>query len=100
MRIYTLPFKTKKSERYNGYVVVGPSSPLYGREYWDEVFDKIQVHGGLTCAKKEWDGDGWVFGFDTQHAGDEYLWPDEQSVLDECERLKEQLIALEQEMKR
>lgn len=85
----------------NGYAVVPNDSPLFGKHYTDSLFDKIEVNGGLTYSNNENSrlgvgGKGWVLGFDTQHSHDTYaLWPDEKSVLRECERLRRQLIELE-----
>lgn len=85
----------------NGYVVVSKDSPLFGKHYDDALFDSIDVHGGMTYADAEDDalglgGDGWVFGFDTQHYNDSAArWPDEASVLAEANWLKDQLEQIE-----
>jgi len=83
----------------NGYVVIPKGNPLHGLHY-DKI--NVEVHYGLTFSEpaselSEWpeilpeDKDGWVVGFDTLHSGDtEYKWP-EFAVMDEANRLKEQL---------
>lgn len=53
----------------NGYVKLPQSVDA---DYNDEMFDQIEVHGGLTYGV---DSAGWI-GFDTAHAGDH--WPDEE----------------------
>lgn len=88
----------------NGYVVVDRDSPLYGKDYDDKIFNKVEVHGGMTYSGAEGDhlglgGNGWVFGFDTQHYHDSAaLWPDEASVLAEAESLKRQLEKIEKRL--
>lgn len=64
-----------------GYVAVPPGHPAHGKDYGDEIFDALYVHGGLTYADKchrhichvpkpgEPD-DVWWLGFDCAHAGD------------------------------
>jgi hypothetical protein len=90
----------------NGYVIVSKNSPLYGKDYNDAIFNNVEVNGGMTYANAENErlglgGDGWVFGFDTQHNHDNAaMWPDEQSVLDECDRLRKQLEKIEQRLVR
>lgn len=92
----------------NGYVAVPPEHPWYGKSY-DEVEDKIDIHGGLTFSAKTdeccgWndietiDDDSnliplgwWVFGFDTLHAYDNLEnWPKERCI-EETLNLKRQL---------
>ena len=87
----------------NGYVVIPEGHPLHKMGY-DDIHDKydIDVHGGLTFAEiasglREWgipdwvNETDWIIGFDTAHYGDSLQrWPDEESVLSEANRLKEQ----------
>lgn len=91
----------------NGYVVIPKDHPLNGLDY-DTIHDKydIDVHGGLTFSasakelkEENWlpnnievkDGD-WIIGFDTGHYGDSLSrWPSEESVIDEANRLAEQI---------
>lgn len=92
----------------NGYVAIPPEHPFYGKHYI-EVFDYIDVHGGLTFSGPSntclrWNDtevidnktssiptDWWVFGFDTMH-GNDYLkdWPRERCI-EETLRMKKQL---------
>jgi len=51
-----------------GYVKLDIHHPLYGVDYQDEKFPYIPVHGGVTYSAME--GNHWVLGFDTGHAGD------------------------------
>ena len=90
----------------NGYVAVPPSHPLYGLSH-DKVEVLFNVHGGLTFSDfmgivndERWSleflGDygeipdnWWVFGFDTQHYGDDNL--DRNYCVAETLKLKKQL---------
>ncbi len=68
----------------------------------DIAFD---VHGGLTFSKSGERGypvkdDGWWFGFDCAHAGDTLEKCTLEYVADECERLAEQLVRFEKEVKK
>jgi len=86
----------------NGYVVIPPGHPCHGVDY-DEI--DVDVHGGLTFGQKasecaDWpeiedsDKDCWIVGFDTAHYGDTIRqWPMSR-VLDEIEKLKNQLEAM------
>lgn len=89
----------------NGYVAIPEGHPCYEMGY-DEIHDKfnISVNGGLTFAgtfnnpkleiPKEVEG-MWIVGFDTLHYGDTpERWPNEESVMKEAERLKQQLLTL------
>ena len=63
-----------------GYVRVPPTHKFHGKGYYEEgSTDAIEVHGGLTFAQIEpcahEDGQGWWFGFDCAHAGDEVYDP-------------------------
>jgi hypothetical protein len=57
-----------------GYVGVPKNHPAYGVSYTHEIFEHIDVHGGLTYGDE---GDGefrpegtYWFGFDCAHSGD------------------------------
>jgi hypothetical protein len=102
--------KPSWSETYNGYVAISPEHPLYKFGYDDEclqmleddlgvylvaeetyIHDSVSVHGGLTYSEMHKLG-YWVFGWDTQHFGDNLTrWP-EREVERENQRLYEQLI--------
>lgn len=86
----------------NGYVALPEGHPCFGLDY-DQIHDRfdIDVHYGLTYSDKanEYNPEEvqgmWVVGFDTLHSGDDMSkWPDEESVMREAERLKEQLEAI------
>lgn len=72
-----------------GYVGVPSSHPLYKKEYNDEGFPDLDVHGGVTYTSghripadgdysdyvsfepyEGFDPDLWIIGFDCSHAGD------------------------------
>jgi hypothetical protein len=85
-----------------GYVSVPSSHPLYGKGYYAP---DVSVHGGLTYAEPTSQllpgADGWDFGFDCAHSGDQTkLWPvhgvfrDQAYVEAECRSLADQLAAL------
>lgn len=85
----------------NGYAVIPPTHPLYEVHY-DKI--DVDVHYGLTFSEKitndmlsifpaldTEDVGCWMVGFDTAHYGDTQLnWPMER-VVEETERLVEQL---------
>jgi hypothetical protein len=89
----------------NGYIVVPANHPAYGKSYHDDMFDDIDVHGGITLSehlkdvaalhKSDYNGeDGWVFGFDTAHNMDSLgRWPKEL-VEKETSHLAEQFAKL------
>ena len=74
---------------YCGYVTVPKSHPLAGprreNEFHPDVADLV-VHGGVTFYSET--SDGWTFGFDTMHPGDE---KNESFVRGQCELLAGQL---------
>lgn len=74
---------------YNGYVAIPEGHPYHGVGY-DELNEKINIHGGLTYAEME--GDYWVIGFDTMHFGDTAKRWDVASVAKEAESLLKQVI--------
>jgi len=74
----------------NGYVKLPAGHKYYGVHY-DDI--PVDVHGGLTYSEQE--GDYWVVGFDTAHYMDnENTWPKER-VIEEAERLRDQLMQFE-----
>lgn len=91
----------------NGYVIIPEGHICHGKDYdYIEHYYNIYVHGGLTFSEwakdlrqEKWLPDSvetmetdWIIGFDTAHYGDSLdRWPDENSVLAECQRLIEQL---------
>lgn len=85
----------------NGYIVLPMGHKYHGVDY-DEI--PVDAHGGLTFSdhvnslqqfketEPEYEG-GWAIGFDTMHFGDDLVrWPNAQSVMKECIRIKKQLI--------
>ena len=89
---------------FNGYVVVLPEHPFYGKDY-DEIDDLLgknsstngfYVHGGLTFANDDKDfcpelskhfPDYWILGFDTRHAKDTAEYWTEERRWEETEKL-------------
>lgn len=89
---------------FNGYVVVLPEHPFYGKDY-DEIDDLLRknsstngfyVHGGLTFANDDKDfcpelskhfPDYWILGFDTRHANDTADYWTEERTWEETEKL-------------
>lgn len=107
MRAFVKPITWLPGGWGNGYVVIPEGHELHGLDY-DTIHEKIEldVHGDLTFSESadnlEWseikpeDKGGWVVGFDTAHFGDDHVrWPDEESVMVEAERLKDQLLTLD-----
>jgi len=87
----------------NGYVIIPKGHPLHGKNY-DEIHDLIPalvVNGDLTFADSaddlKWDelpdnSEGaWVIGFDTAHSWDTLEKWCKDAVMEEAERLKNQL---------
>lgn len=83
----------------NGYVAISSNHPMYGKSY-EECY--LEIHGGLTYSnyaknlnipkKYNIPDSFWVLGFDTAHYNDTIeRWPNEQSILNEAIKLKEQL---------
>ena len=83
----------------NGYVGVPPGHPWFGKSY-DEIDDKVTIHGGLTYGRDHLpltdkgqqpviDGLFW-FGFDTCHCDDNKFTCDETYCQKELESLRRQ----------
>lgn len=87
-------FFPNNSYWYCGYAVIPEYSPLYGVDYQD-LEDDIRVHGGLTFSGRIEGVDGYLIGFDCNHAWDDPHVQDEKYTLKECASLVEQLIKLE-----
>lgn len=86
----------------NGYVAIPKDHPAFGKDYNDEIFDSVYIHGGLTYSEEysekynpiETEG-MWIIGFDTLHLGDDMnRWPTEESVMNEANNLKAQIEAI------
>ena len=89
----------------NGYVTVPVEHPWYAVHYSEQPQgcddcpeSVIDVHGGITFSSLG--EEGWIFGFDTCHAGDLMITPisihegrswDEDSVALETEKMAKQL---------
>lgn len=97
----------------NGYVLLPPNHPFYGKDYDDLG---ISIHGGLTFGSNfdseyflEWtkdlqiEGDVnvenfekfdnyWMIGFDTAHYGDDIINCSLQYVINETENLLDQCL--------
>lgn len=80
---------------YCGYVVIPEYSPLYGVDY-DDLEGNIRVHGGLTYSGRIDGVDGYLIGFDCNHAWDDPHVQDEIYTRGECESLIDQIIKLEE----
>lgn len=90
---------------YNGYVILPDDHELVDKFYRD--FEKeydIEVHGGITFSDylseiMELENmdfeDGYVLGFDCNHAGDNSINCNQEYVENECKKLIDQLINLD-----
>lgn len=86
----------------NGYVIIPKEHPLYKVDY-NELYDTIDVHGGLTFSRfveagqQPWDlsKKSWVIGFDTDHYGDTLENCPKEYVIDEIKNMIEQLKKLD-----
>lgn len=91
----------------NGYVSIPAENPLHGKDYGDDVFRSVSVHGGLTWSSlakelrgvpSDIDPESWVVGFDTCHYGDNCSkWPLSE-VIREAESLRSQIDAITEEL--
>ena len=81
---------------YCGYVKIPTLHPFYGEKYQD--LEDIDVHGGLTFSGYLDDigEDKYLLGFDCGHAGDNVKIHDENYTLQECKKLVDQLIEVEE----
>ena len=90
---------------YNGYVILPKEHELADKFYGDfeEDYD-LKVHGGITFSDylseimdlEDMDiEDGYVLGFDCNHAGDNPAHCDQGYVENECKKLIDQLINLD-----
>jgi hypothetical protein len=91
---------------HNGYVIIPKGHKLHGIDY-NDLDEKVSVHGGLTFSEEATEGmleywpeltehiGDWVVGFDTMHGGDNSTRWNEHTVLQEAKMLKMQLEALE-----
>lgn len=88
----------------NGYVAIPKEHPLHGKDYNEihKLLPKLYVNGGLTFAESadslDWvelpkgSGDAWIVGFDTAHSFDTLKKWNKKKVLEETEKLKNQLL--------
>lgn len=81
---------------YCGYVVLPKEHPFHGMDY-ELLAPFIKVHGGLTFSGTLYGIDGYLVGFDCNHAGDNPYLQDEEYTLKECRDLVDQLIELTEE---
>ncbi|WP_099321134.1 hypothetical protein [Anaerococcus sp. Marseille-P3625] len=90
---------------YNGYVILPDDHELVDKFYgeFEKEYD-IEVHGGITFSdylSKIMDlevmdlEDGYVLGFDCNHAGDNPVHCNQRYVENECKKLIDQLINLD-----
>lgn len=77
-----------------GYVRIPENHKLYGVDY-NDLEDILSVHGGVTFAGALDGMDGFYVGFDCAHLGDTPEVQDEAYTLDECKRLVDQLIEVD-----
>lgn len=118
-KLKCVPFIIKNDNRKdcgyaNGYVAVPITHPLYERDYFNDVENFINVHGGLTLSEyfesfrntkiiplttDVIPEHSWVFGFDTKHCNDNKENWDRISCINETfillnklEQYKEKLI--------
>lgn len=81
---------------YCGYVRIPEDHKFYGKDD-DDLYDYIDVHGGLTFSG-ELDGEeGYFIGFDCNHSYDNPSVQDEEYTLNECYFMVEQLMEAEDE---
>lgn len=93
----------------NGYVAIPKDHPCFEMDYSQihNRYTSIRVNGGLTFAgstiigqPKETKG-MWIVGFDTLHYWDTLeRWPNEEVVLLEANKLKQQLELISKRAKR
>lgn len=107
---FVIPSKFLQFGWGNGYVAMDKFHPLYGLGLYGDntevaAFISIYIHGGITFTgwasslnipeKYNIPENYWIIGFDTAHTNDTLeKWPDEQSVMEETLKLKDQLIKI------
>lgn len=74
---------------HNGYVVLEPGHPWFGKDYDTLMNMGVEAHGGLTYAEPEPDG-AWKIGFDTNHYSDTWITKSEDYVQTMTLKLAEQ----------
>lgn len=79
---------------YCGYVEIPKDHSLYEVDYDD--LEHINVHGGLTFSGRLDFSDEYLLGFDCAHDGDDTSVEDANYTANECERLIDQLIEVEE----
>lgn len=108
-KIFTLraPIMAAYRGEANGYVSIPVLNPLHGKDYCDDVFSSVSVHGGLTWSSlakelrgvpSDIDPESWVVGFDTCHYGDNCEKWTLEAVIRESESLKSQIDAIAEEL--
>lgn len=85
---------TAPNHWYCGYVRIPEGHKLYGAGCI-EIDRFVSVHGGVTYAGEIIEADGFYAGIDCAHLGDTPQVQDEAYTLDECKRLVDQLIEVD-----
>lgn len=55
------------------YIEIPKNNKLYGKTYFEKIYDSLNVHGGITYSKSYLRNiikDSWVIGWDYAHLGD------------------------------
>ena len=82
---------------YCGYVRIPEDHKYYGKDD-DDLYDYIDVHGGLTFSGHLDGEEGYFIGFDCNHSYDNPSVQDEEYTLNECYFMVEQLMEAKDEI--
>lgn len=102
-KLKDLPIELETKHRC-GYVGINSNHKAYGIFYYNyntknnikEKINNIKVHGGLTFAgRRSYHKNLWFFGFDANHCDDTYINCPLEYMVDECNKLSEQLKEIE-----
>jgi hypothetical protein len=90
-----------------GYIMIEKKEfKFYEKEYTEECFDTLDIHGGLTYSSFEEDGNYWL-GFDTAHyndyspvygMGNPFDYKDINFVKEEIDKLRDFLFPVKQRL--
>ena len=89
----------KYNHWYCGYAVIPPEDRFYEIDENSELLEQFTVHGGISFVGRLNDIDGFLIGFDCNHARDDIHEQDIFYVDRECKNLIDQIIELNKEYK-
>ncbi|WEV36242.1 hypothetical protein [Lactobacillus sp. ESL0677] len=83
-----------------GYVMIPKNNKLFGKDYMDNDFPNLDVHGGITYVDYDQENNWWI-GFDCNHL-DDYsaispfgTYKDKNFITNELKKLVDQVLKYE-----